>query len=183
MGSWPSDWRVTQTISHRFCRKESVMLINVIYDQNPNTLPVGFTTVVAAVVQFFETEFTNPITINLHVGYGEIQGMPLFPGALGESVPLLYFIPSSYFLVRAALLAHATSSDDMTAVGTLPNAILSGINVLVPRPEATALGLISSTTPIDAWVGFSNSAPFSYDLVNNLVNGAPPPGQYDFFGV
>src|SRR5262249_13673796 len=123
------------------------------------------------------------ITINLHVGYGEIQGMPLFPGALGESVPLLNFVPSSYSLVRAALLAHATSSDDMTAVGTLPNAILSGINVLVPRPEAAALGLISTATPIDAWVGFSNSAPFSYDLVNNLVNGAPPPGQYDFFGV
>jgi hypothetical protein len=159
------------------------MLINVIYDQNPNTLPVGFTTVVAAVVQFFETEFTNPITINLHVGYGEVQGLPLFPGALGESVPLVNFVPSSYSLVRAALLADATSSDDMTAVGTLPNAILSGINVLVPRPEAAALGLISSTTPIDAWVGFSNSAPFSYDLVNNLVNGAPPPGQYDFFGV
>src|SRR5262245_29646914 len=108
------------------------MLINVIYDQNPNTLPVGFTTVVAAVVQFFETEFTNPITINLHVGYGEVQGLPLFPGALGESLPLVNFVPSSYSLLRAALLAHATSSDDITAVATLPNSILSGINVLVP---------------------------------------------------
>src|SRR5262249_40668774 len=44
-------------------------------------------------------------------------------------------------------------------------------------PEAAALGLIPSTTPIDAWVGFGNSALFSYDLVN-----PPPPGRYDFFG-
>jgi hypothetical protein len=156
------------------------MLINVIYDQNPNTLPVGFTTVVAAAVQFFETEFTNPITINLHVGYGEVQGLPLSPGNLGSSLVTSIF--SSYSAVRGAFVAHATSSDDMTAVGTLPNTILSGINVLVAPPEAAALGLIPSTTPIDAYVGFGNSANFSYDLVNNLLNGAPPPGQIDFFG-
>src|SRR5262245_35406830 len=153
------------------------MLINVSYDQPQNTLPVGFTTVVAAVVQFFETEFTNPITINLHVGYGEVHGIPLGPGALGESYFGNLLIPSSYTSVRNALLAHATSSDDITAVGTLPNTVISGINVLVARPEAAALGLIPSTTPIDAWVGFGNSALFSYDLVN-----PPPSGRYDFFG-
>src|SRR5262245_50347611 len=151
------------------------MLINVSYDQNPNTLPVGFTTVVAAVVQFFETEFTTPITINLHVGYGEVHGVALSPGNIGQSS--FNFVLSSYSAVRGALIAHATSSDDMTAVGTLPNTVISGINVLVAQPEAAALGLIPSTTPIDAWVGFGNSALFSYDLVN-----PPPPGRYDFFG-
>jgi hypothetical protein len=72
------------------------MLINVIYDQNQNTLPVGFTTVVAAVVRFFENQFTNPITINLHVGYGEVAGLPLSPGSLGASSIIPLSILSSH---------------------------------------------------------------------------------------
>src|SRR6476659_5349981 len=81
-----------------------------------------------------------------------------------------------YSLVRAALLAHATSSDDMTAIGTLPDVVPTGINVFIAQIEAAALGLIPVTTPLDAYVGFSSTANFSYDLT------APAVGQYDFFG-
>ena len=94
------------------------MIINVSYDQSASSLPAGFTSAVSAVVQFFQNEFTDPITFNLHVGYGEVHGSPLNAGSLGQS----YFTLRSYTYtqLKTALLAQATSTDDQIAIGTLP---------------------------------------------------------------
>ena len=39
----------------------------------------------SAVAQYFDNVFANPITVNITVGYGKIQGQNLISGALGES--------------------------------------------------------------------------------------------------
>ena len=61
------------------------MQINVSFDQNQSSLPSGFVTAVNYVVSYFDTLFTNNVTLNIHVGYGEIDGQSLASNALGES--------------------------------------------------------------------------------------------------
>jgi len=36
-------------------------------------------------VQYFQTHFSDPITVNIALGYGEVGGSQLSGGALGES--------------------------------------------------------------------------------------------------
>ena len=47
--------------------------------------PAGFVAAVNYVVNYYDTLFTNNVTINLNVGYGEVAGQTLASGALGES--------------------------------------------------------------------------------------------------
>jgi hypothetical protein len=61
------------------------MIINVNYDEDTSTLPIGFTSAVGSAVQFFESEIVDPITLNLHVGIGEGNGSPMNSGNLGQS--------------------------------------------------------------------------------------------------
>ena len=80
------------------------MNINVIYDTSVNNAPAGFKTGIAAAVDFLDKEFTNPVTITIHVGYGEVNGIGLDANALGESFyPTSE--PESYSAVRNALLS------------------------------------------------------------------------------
>ena len=62
------------------------MQINVIYDQALDSLPTGFVTAVDYVVNYLDNLFTNPVTINIDLGYGEIAGGALPSGALAASV-------------------------------------------------------------------------------------------------
>ena len=49
------------------------MKINVSFDQNTGTLPNGFVAAVDYVTNYFDSLFTNPVTIHIDVGYGEIR--------------------------------------------------------------------------------------------------------------
>ena len=51
------------------------------------SLPAGFVSAVNYVVNYFDQLFTNPVTVNIAVGYGEIDGYTLASNALGESLP------------------------------------------------------------------------------------------------
>lgn len=53
------------------------------FDQPISSLPAGFVSAVNYVVDYYDKLFTNPITMNIAVGYGEILGTPV-TGA-GES--------------------------------------------------------------------------------------------------
>jgi hypothetical protein len=154
------------------------MIINAIFDQLDNQLPVGFKSVVNAVIQFFQNAFSDPITINIHVGYGEIGGQLLSSGALGQSEHAT--ISSSYATIRDALIADAISSDDLSSVNSLTFSDPSpGTQYFVPRAEAKALGLLSANSPgIDGSVGFSSTAPIDYDNSDGVS-----PGTYDFYGI
>ncbi len=54
--------------------QQSGLVINVSYDASCNNAPAAFKTAVAAVVSYYESQFTNPITISIDVGYGEVDG-------------------------------------------------------------------------------------------------------------
>jgi hypothetical protein len=154
------------------------MIINVSYDSSVASAPTGFTTTVNAVVQNFEAQFTDPITINISVGYGEVGGQAMGSGALGESLTYLNFYGYSQLL--GALTGDATTASDQTAVASLPagNPAGSG-SYLVPTAEAKALGLMGASSSLDGSIGFS-SIPGIFDYNNSDGVSA---GQYDFFGV
>jgi hypothetical protein len=155
------------------------MQINVSFDQDVSTLPAGFTAAVQAAVQFLENTFTNPITFNLHVGYGERDGQALGANSLGESVYNLHSF--SYAQIQTALTNNAQSADQKTAVASLPasDPVTGSHTWWVTDVEAKALGLLSNSTTVDAWVGFADTNHFTFDY--NRSDGITA-GQYDFFG-
>jgi len=61
------------------------MNIHLTFDSSTNSAPGAFFSAMNAVAQFFDNLFTNPITVNITVGYGKINGQSLISGALGES--------------------------------------------------------------------------------------------------
>jgi hypothetical protein len=150
---------------------------NIIYDTSVNSAPAAFKTAITAVVQFFQNTFTNPITVTIDVGWGEINNQALPSGALGAS--LTYFNSSSYSQIRTALAQHATSADQISAVNSLPAGDpTGGGNYWVTTAAGKALGLAGTGNPIDGYVGFGSSFPFDYDNSNGVSAGT-----YDFYGV
>ena len=112
------------------------MKINVIYDASVSSAPAGFQTGVATAVDFLEKEFANPVTITIHVGYGDVDGQALGANALGES---FYAVgePENYSSVRNALIAEGAPG-----ASTLPSTSpFSGTLYLTPADPFTR-GLI-----------------------------------------
>ena len=153
------------------------MNINLIYDSSVNSAPTAFKTALASVAQFLDTTFTNPITINIDVGYGEIAGQSMGSGALGESET--YYNQSSYTQIKNALSANAINPSQISAVASLPaNDPTNGGNFWVATADAKALGLMGASSAIDGYVGFSSVYPFTYNNSNGVA-----PGTYDFYAV
>src|SRR5262245_23395683 len=107
--------------------------------------------------------FTDDITFNLHVGYGDVHGNALNSGNLGQSE--FYAHKYDFAEYKVALQNHATTADDVTAVASLPSTprpLPTGSDFWVMDPLAAALGLLSNDTPIDMYVGFSSTFTFDY---------------------
>jgi hypothetical protein len=60
----------------------------------------------------------TPVTINITVGYGEVGGQAMPTGALGANISFLNSY--GYAQIKNAFAADSKTSDDATAVGTLP---------------------------------------------------------------
>jgi len=167
---------LVQTTSAAPGDASSGLVINITYDASVANAPAGFEAVVASVVQFYESEFTNPITLNIDVGWGEIDGQGLLSDALGESES--YLESFSYSQIRSALIANATSSSQLSAVDSLPTSAPANGTYYLTVADAAALGLLSGGTTLDGYVGFSNSFPFAFSDSNGV-----PSGEYDLYGV
>ena len=153
----------------------SGLIINVSYDASVNNAPAAFKTDVAAAISFLESKFTDPITININVGYGEVNGQTMGSGAIGQS---MYFVnPYNYSQVKNALVADATTASDLSSVATLPSTDpTNGGTFYVSSADAKALGLISGSLT-DGFVGFSSSIAFDYNNSDGVSAGT-----YDFYG-
>src|SRR2546421_298844 len=152
------------------------MILNLVYDTSVASAPAGFTSGLDAVVSFFQSTFQDPVTVNIAVGYGEINGQSLDSQAIGTS--LTYFINYNYSQIRSALAADAKSADDATAVASLPQSNPNGGNYWITSAEAKAVGLPGASGQLDGYVGFGSGVTFDFDNSNGVS-----PGRYDFFGV
>jgi hypothetical protein len=147
------------------------MQINVTYDSSVANAPAGFQDCVAAACAFFDSTFTAPVTININIGYGEVNGEPMKATALGES-------EFSYASVSYAQLRTALIEQGAPGASTLPASQPAGY-LDISTAEAKALGVMAAADPsIDGWVGISSLYPFTSDLNNRAVFGA-----YDLVGV
>jgi hypothetical protein len=155
----------------------SPFVVNITWDASVASAPTGFTAGVTAAVQYLEGLFTDAVTININVGYGEVNGTALSSNALGQSVS--YLTSTSYSTLRSALAADATTATDTSSVASLPaTAPVSG-TFWTTTAEAKALGMAPATgTSTDGYVGFSSAYAFTY---NNATGVAA--GTYDFNGV
>jgi hypothetical protein len=109
-------------------------------------------TVINNVVAFYQNTYTNNITVNI-----EFHNMST---GLGQSVAFIFPVPYSTFCT--ALVANATSPDDITALANTPcgsaNPINSNANIGVKSPDGRALGI---NTPEQAFGGACPTASFT----------------------
>ena len=161
------------------------MQINVTWDTSVLQASVAteIETAVDYVVNLFDSYFTNPITINIDVGWGEVDGQALGAGALGESISNV--ASYSYNQIRAALTNTASASGDpsqLAAVSTLPSANPTTSNTFtIADAEAKALGLPLGVNPpvTDGYVGFDASS----SIWSFSPTATPAQNQYYFIGV
>jgi hypothetical protein len=155
------------------------LVFNVSYDASVGGAPAAFQSAFQDAISLYQSTYTDPITINIDVGWGEIDGNPLNPGNLGQSrtnQPGNF----TYSQVRNALTSDAKSAADFQAISTLGATDPTGGRVFrMSDAEAKALGLRAADAPgIDGWVGFNSTASYTLDPNNRAVAG-----EYDFIGV
>ena len=150
---------------------------NLIWDSSVASAPAGFQTAAENAAALYASYFSNREVINVHVGYGEVDGYSIGAGALAESMS--YGYAESYSTVLAALKSDASSSSwHATADGSLPATDpTKGGQFFVSTAEAKALGQVSGTgSGIDGYVGLSSMYSFSYN--QNAIGSQ----QYDAVG-
>ncbi len=149
----------------------SNFVINVIYDSSVSNAPPAFTAAIQDAVSYLESIITAPITVNIDVGYGEIDGQALESGALGESET--YLNSYSYSSIKSAL-----ANVDPSAASSLPVSAPGEMWLSDAQAEALGLAGTNNSGTVDAYAGFSSVYPFTYNPNNRAVSG-----DYDFIGV
>ena len=155
----------------------SGLIIDVTYNSSVANAPSGFTTAVGEVVSYYESHFSNPVTINIDVGYGEVAGQSLASGALGESETALTSV--SYSQLQNALVTNADAIGDTAAAASLPTTSpISGGQYFMSTAEAEALGISGASSYMNGYAGFSSTYNFAYNDSSGVAAN-----QFDFFGV
>jgi Dockerin type I domain len=170
---------VTGTVFYATVPSVQALTFNLSYDASTNSAPAGFAAAFNDAIQFYETNFTDPITINLQVGWGEVAGQSLPPSALGESSASQpgFF---QYGTIKSLLVADAKSAADLSAVANLPASDpTGGATFKISRAQGKALGItIGDGSALDGSVGFNSADSFTFDPNNRAVAG-----KVDFIGV
>lgn len=112
----------------------------------------------------YERAFKTPVTVNVEIGWGSVDGKAMKGGALGTTVDNLYGY-FNYSQIAGYLKADAKSNTaDLAlkqAVASLPSSVSGEQDFAVSSSEAKALGIIPGTLPgEDAYIGFSSTAAF-----------------------
>ncbi len=158
------------------------MQIDVQYDTSVSSMQSAeqnsFVSAINYVVGFYESIFTNPITVTIDVGFGEVRGTPVTGNVLGLTEPTLQnqsgaLLGYSYSEIYNALTGDSIPASELTASDPSNGQVFT-----IAESDAKALGLNTNTGGVDAYVVFSSSQPFDYSLTNGAATGA-----YDFVSV
>jgi len=157
------------------------LVFDVTYDASVASAPAGFVPAFNDAINFYQTTFTDPISITINVGWGVIgtSGIPVAPQDVADSSASTALPPFTYSQVRNALIADSTSPDDAIAVASLPAVDpTGGGSFQMSTAEAKALGLPPGGTPLDGSVGFNSSLSYTFDPAGRAVSS-----EFDFIGV
>lgn len=161
------------------CQSALGVSFNLLFDASTASAPAAFFTAFHDAVSFYESEFSDPITVNMAVGWGEIAGGNLNPSDIGESLTRQQGL-FTYSQVRTALMNDGKTGADALALSTLGIVDPThGRPFLMSNAEAKALGFLAGNAPgMDGWVGFRTTVPYSFDASNRSQ-----PGAFDFIGL
>ena len=122
----------------------------------------NFVSATQAAVQYFNTTFSNPVTVNISFGFGEVNGSPIAPGAIGSSST--FSVLTTYTDLYNALKAtDTTSAVQLAAAASLPATDpTGGAQFSVATAEASVLGLYTSTDNVGGSVGLDSSTAWSW---------------------
>ena len=167
------------------------------FDQSPTYLngqDSNFIVAVEAVAKHLAGQYDNHVTVSIDVGYGEVDGFKL-GSALGESIT--YYtsaisystngtVLNGYAALQAAyknVFPNQTPGQDPVLPGSDPLGTSKHI-YLVTTAEGSALGVYSSASNPDGWIGLNAKQDFSLTdiLGTNGYNGTPANGEYDGIG-
>src|ERR1019366_8143206 len=158
--------------------------IAINWDASVALAPSGFTSDILAAVNFLETQFTNPATITIDVGYEDVAGNALGRGDLGESLSNMASV--SYADLARAVAASATTATDASVVASLPATNpIGGSTDWVTTAQAKAHGIPASAlggtngSTVDGSIGFGPASEFTYGATN--AGGTVAAGTYAFF--
>jgi hypothetical protein len=156
------------------------MNINFLYDPSVSGAPPEFKIALNMVAQTASLYFTDPITINIQVGWGEIGGQALPAGELGAAtIPPSSIFGLTYAQLKTDLMQNASSIADVVAIHNLPPTNPTGGSLIyVSSAQEKAWGLVPGNgIVIDGVIGFSATAPWDFNP-NDGITG----GFFDFVG-
>jgi hypothetical protein len=137
------------------------MLINLEYDSRAQAAPQSFRDAIQAAANVLDATFTDNITVNITVGYGEIEGTPEPSG--GASAGPNSGVLVNYSQVRTWLAQNA-SIDVQSGVAAMPTAtsIQGQSQVAVWLAQERLMGLVPANDPgVDGAAGFATNIPTS----------------------
>jgi Hint domain len=148
------------------------------------TQEAAFKQALTVAVNNLDSLITNDITVNIDVGWGEVNGTPVTGSTLGEAeTPSGAGLVTDFYSVVNDLNAITNPSPiQQTAYASL-NGITdpsngSGFNFELYPAQEKALGLLPANGgEIDGYVGFSKTEPFNFGTVETDVTG-----EFDFIG-
>ena len=114
----------------------------------------AFWTGIEAAANFFATNFFDPISVTIDVGWGEIDGFAVPSGEANSEQNQTKF---TFGQIVAALAKDVTSANDAMAVAHLPiqDPGPGGTDFQIADAEAKALGLSSNVPAQDGFIGFA----------------------------
>ncbi len=156
------------------------LTINLIYDSYVTSSPYS-SQIQAAVnkaAQFLQSTYSNPITVNIQIGWGEILGYTVTSLGASDASWHGYYTMSA---MENALLSMPQSSNDTLAYAHFPPASLysSTAGFWLTTAQQKTLGLIpANSASIDGYVGFASGYSYTFDDTNGVAGGT-----YDLVGV
>jgi hypothetical protein len=144
----------------------SGLSINVTYDSSVSNAPASFQNAVAQAVKELESQFTNPVTLNIDVGWGIIPVPdPANPfrrvsggGANYQSLTSPYTYSQILAHLSGQSLIQQSADNTLPTVGD-PTNFFTGANFPIPVADAQALGLVqNNSVSMDGWVGIGPSS-------------------------
>ena len=166
------------------------MIINLEFDSQAQAAPASFRAAIEEAAAILQSTFTDNATINISVGYGELQGVSLGDQTSAEGGPDSG-LSVSYPSVYTSLTQNASAGD--TTFAGLPNttSIQGQPQVAVWNAEAKVLGYLSPTdTALDGSVAFGTDIPTNllvgvalHELTHAMgrVPNGPEPDIFDLF--
>jgi hypothetical protein len=173
------------------------LVITPSFDASWAAAPAGATTVVNNVIAEFQADFSNPVTITVAFGWGELNGSPItsgaatvfatsdFPPPFGPTVPFTLAQVKGFY-------ATALGSPNATAVLATANAHLPAAypnpggssSFFIPDAEYKALtGAALDADTIDGFTGYATNFCGGGTCPYDFTGGVPAANAIDFTAV